>query len=299
MSTTFLLSSLSIENEKPYRVEIIPEEKQSITKHPSVTQQVVATTAITATAITATAVTAAAVTATEFTNCCDKQCNTLAREYLNYIRSTTTYQKQIMMACNTRLLSTVQGSIELIQAHRLRQTSWLPHLLKELCQLGKLIKDASVEVDRVIPFSSLYSIEERIASSSSSSSSCPSIYEAYGRAIRISIYYGRAVLYYNDDKFIYYCHKCISVHPPPTHIDTSTQRLQQMALKYLTTTHKRPKLPSRTSSFSSFMSLSTTCSNCGVEKKGMPVCSKCKVQSYCSLQCLKAHKPIHTLECLK
>ncbi|KAI9276010.1 hypothetical protein BY458DRAFT_546224 [Sporodiniella umbellata] len=60
----------------------------------------------------------------------------------------------------------------------------------------------------------------------------------------------------------------------------------------------RPYLPSRTSSVSSQGSaFYQSCANCGKEKRGMPVCSQCKSQSYCTLRCLKEHQPVHQLDC--
>lgn len=53
------------------------------------------------------------------------------------------------------------------------------------------------------------------------------------------------------------------------------------------------------SSTTAIVSPEKVCGNCGLEKKAMPVCAKCKTQRYCSAKCLKNHKPIHDTVCQK
>ncbi|KAI8644546.1 hypothetical protein BD408DRAFT_413247 [Parasitella parasitica] len=203
---------------------------------------------------------------------------------------------------NAALLAIVQQAVALIQCHvdnsRATHLPWLPVLMTELRELGKLIKDDSLQTDRYIPLSLPLNV-------STHSKQQLVMREDYGRAIRISVYYCRAHICEDMDldKAISYYRKCLSVHP--TLLDAQQQNLQQsakMALEQLITDQHnttRPKLPSRTSSVSSgaSSSCSMSCSNCGVEKRGMPVCSKCKSQYYCGIRCLKAHKPVHDLEC--
>ncbi|KAI9475564.1 MAG: hypothetical protein EXX96DRAFT_573805 [Benjaminiella poitrasii] len=302
-ATATLVLPTIVENEKSFPIEIVPtndmttaaEDKQHTkTGNPYHSSPVVVQT----TTVT-----------TQFipmynTTCCNnnssRQCTILAKEYLSTLHATRYPKQQSITACNAALLATVERAVKLLQSHKSHPTlSWYFPLLKELCEMGKWIKDESVEVDRIIPLSSIYQYSIHI---DQEEASC-SIYETYGRAIRIAIYYCRAGLT-DGERAIHYYHKCISVLPPSDCI-TTDKNIQQMALQHLMATvgqhqeHDRPRLPSRTSSFSSFASSSSsmTCSNCGIEKRGMPVCSKCKSQYYCSLHCLKSHQPIHHLEC--
>ncbi|KAL7313227.1 hypothetical protein PS15m_007000 [Mucor circinelloides] len=230
-------------------------------------------------------------------------CDKIANYYLAALRLNKRKQP---MQLNAMLLAIVQQTIALIQSHvdvsRTTHLPWLPVLMTELRELGKLVKDDSVQADRYIPLS--------LPVNASTQCQQPlSMREEYGRTIRISIYHCRANLCEDMDlnKAITYYRKCLSVHP--TQLDFQHQKLQssaKIALEHLIADqHKddkstiRPKLPSRTSSVSSgaSSSCSMSCSNCGVEKRGMPVCSRCKSQYYCGIRCLKAHKPVHDLEC--
>ncbi|KAI8096424.1 uncharacterized protein BX664DRAFT_355790 [Halteromyces radiatus] len=51
------------------------------------------------------------------------------------------------------------------------------------------------------------------------------------------------------------------------------------------------------SSSSSYGSIVMVCSYCSIEKRSMPVCARCKSQSYCGLKCLKLDKDRHLAEC--
>lgn len=233
-------------------------------------------------------------------------CDKMANYYLLAFRLARNQATQ----SNPLLLAVVQQTIQLVQYHmdmsRMQYLPWLPILMSELRELGKQIKDSSIEGDRLVPLtpnmetvsilppsnSTMYGREEQ---------------EDYGRAIRISIYHCRSILCEDVDstKAISYYRKCVSVRPSRI---LDSQKLQQSAKEALqhylqaeeqqNTTSTRPSLPSRTSSVSSgASSCSMACANCGVEKRGMPVCSKCKSQYYCGVRCLKAHKPVHDLEC--
>jgi hypothetical protein len=223
-------------------------------------------------------------------------CDKVANYYLVAFRSIINKQPII---CNSLLLGLVEQTVDLIHCHlqvsRIRHLPWLPVLMSELRELGKQLKDESSEPDRLVP------LPLPVEQDQESINRVP-INESFARAIRITIYYCRATLCEDIDtnKSISYYRKCVSVRP--TQFDT--QNLQQSArtaLQHLIADQdkysNRPRLPSRTSSVSSSSSNSMSCSNCGIEKRGMPVCSKCKSQYYCGIRCLKAHKPVHELEC--
>jgi hypothetical protein len=233
-------------------------------------------------------------------------CDKIANYYLVAFRLN---KSKHSMQYNAMLLAIVQQTIALIQCHidisRSTHLPWLPVLMTELRELGKLIKDDSLQPDRYISLSLPINVSTHIQQQQPQLS----MREDYGRTIRISIYHCRANLCEDMDlnKAITYYRKCLSVYP--THLDSQQQKLQisaKIALEHLIADQQkddnnsvRPKLPSRTSSVSSgaSSSCSMSCSNCGVEKRGMPVCSKCKSQYYCGIRCLKAHKPVHDLEC--
>lgn len=228
-------------------------------------------------------------------------CDVIANYYLMAFRLV----KNNSSECNSLLLSLVQQTIGLILCHmdisRIQHLPWLPILMTELRELGKQIKDESSEPDKIVPLPNIHEDTTSIDSFYMDNS----MNGEYGRAIRISIYHCRAVLCEDIDtiKSISYYRKCLSVRSSPV----ESQKLQQsakVALQHLITDGQkyaanRPRLPSRTSSVSSgaSSSCSMACANCGVEKRGMPVCSKCKSQYYCGVRCLKAHKPVHDLEC--
>lgn len=229
-------------------------------------------------------------------------CDTIANYYLMAFRFV---RNDDSIKCNPLLLSLVQQSIQLLLCHvdvsRIQHLPWLPTLMSELRELGKRIKDESSEADRLVSLPNVQVSYPLCVDNS--------INGEYGRAIRISIYHCRALLCEDMDtsKSISYYRKCLSVRPSRV----ESQRLQQsakIALQHLITDEEkyaaatmdyRPKLPSRTSSVSSgaSSSCSMACANCGVEKRGMPVCARCKSQYYCGIRCLKAHKPVHDLEC--
>ncbi|KAG2216068.1 hypothetical protein INT45_010637 [Circinella minor] len=134
----------------------------------------------------------------------------------------------------------------------------------------------------------------------------------YRRAIRILIYYFRAHHYHPK-----YYKKCIQVPEPcsccPSDVQETISEIQHSATNKsidtttITTTHTSNKFlttSSRTMSVSSYStnssyasSTSSNCSHCGIEKRAMPVCARCKSQAYCSNKCRMAHQPIHQREC--
>ncbi|KAF7732787.1 hypothetical protein EC973_000061 [Apophysomyces ossiformis] len=128
----------------------------------------------------------------------------------------------------------------------------------------------------------------------------------YRRAIRLTIYYCHARLSENDLDKVKYYRKCLEI---TTRLPTQ-QHLQKLATLALEehqhqavamTNHSGYTTPkSRTSSISSGGESSTSlksCANCGTEKRGMPVCARCKSQAYCTLSCLKADRTRHALTC--
>ncbi|KAI8089862.1 uncharacterized protein BX664DRAFT_334102 [Halteromyces radiatus] len=155
--------------------------------------------------------------------------------------------------------------------------------------------------------------------------------EPVENAIRITIYHCRAAIYQYDGgmenlyKARLYYRKCLALS---TSFDTQ-QDLQNNASSFLSDhplvlvtptfspsssssllSNHPPSLQSPTSisSTPSSISLSSSttssfaisaCGQCGLEKKAMPVCAKCKYQRYCSIKCLKQHQPSHTLVCQK
>ncbi|KAI7877080.1 uncharacterized protein EV154DRAFT_525584 [Mucor mucedo] len=227
-------------------------------------------------------------------------CDLIAKYYILGFQSVKNSKQ---LECDSILLGLVQQVIQFIQCHldisRIEHVSWLPVLMNNLRELGKQIKDESNEADRYVPLPPTSSQMETVGTDISMDNS---VSGEYGRAIRISIYYCRAALCEEVDtaKSVSYYRKCVSVRPSPVE-SQNFQQSAKLALLHLIADHatNRPRLPSRTSSVSSgaSSSCSMSCSNCGVEKRGIPVCSKCKSRYYCGVRCLKAHKPIHDAEC--
>ncbi|KAI8342543.1 hypothetical protein BC941DRAFT_413093 [Chlamydoabsidia padenii] len=137
------------------------------------------------------------------------------------------------------------------------------------------------------------------------------------KAIRITIYHCRALICQQDGDLIkakVYFRKCVSLST----VFAQQQVLQDAASTFLVHTPSSiysshsgssyfnlPPLlqsPSSISSASTVSSSSSTpilCGHCGLEKKTMPICAKCRSQRYCSSKCLKEHQPIHALSCQK
>jgi hypothetical protein len=233
---------------------------------------------------------------------CEKHCDHVAAYYLCAISHV---RQKYPIECTPALLEIVKQSAELIKAHveisKMKHLAWVPLLVGELREIGKQVKDEGSESDRLVSLGSCPNINETPVQGKSS------VDEEYRRAIRITIYYCRAALCEQSDldKSIAFYRKCVSVRPTQLEPQQSLQETAKAALQHLIADQEnysksvRPTLPSRSSSVSSSNSSScaVSCGNCGVEKRGMPVCSKCKAQYYCGARCLKAHKPVHDLEC--
>ena len=140
----------------------------------------------------------------------------------------------------------------------------------------------------------------------------------YNRVIRIMLYYTRAQATLHAFK---YYKKCMDVSLPccgPTHVRALAEHFRDLAAKGLEEeeekqqdpTNPSKKMSARSMSVSSYRSSSSsqsgssfnstssaTCARCGVEKRAMPVCAKCKAQAYCSIRCLKAHQTVHQESC--
>ncbi|SAM00370.1 hypothetical protein [Absidia glauca] len=147
-------------------------------------------------------------------------------------------------------------------------------------------------------------------------------------AIRITIYHCRAAIHQHDgdlNKARLYYQKCLALS---TEFETqlSIQHAASVFVSRHPLTVSTPSLihssnsdysyfslppslqsPSSVSSTPSSVSVSsssslpflTHCGYCGMEKKAMPVCAKCKSQRYCSSRCLKDHQSTHALVCQK
>ncbi|KAI8968017.1 hypothetical protein BDF20DRAFT_898408 [Mycotypha africana] len=253
------------------------------------------------------------------------RCDKLAKYYLAAFRFAKNAQP---IECNPTLLQLVQQAIELVQSHadigRVHHLPWLPMIMDELRELCKQIKEESRDSDRIVPLPLRTDMEEEEEVEEDaeeeeeggsemyySSGYNSRMKDSFARAIRISIYHCRASFCEDLDsnKAITYYRKCLSVRPSTVSEAKKLQSSAKVALRHLiadrynkyagTATETRPHLPSRTSSVSSgaSSSCSMACANCGVEKRGMPVCSKCKSTYYCTVRCLKAHKAVHDLEC--
>ncbi|KAI8339907.1 hypothetical protein BC941DRAFT_418898 [Chlamydoabsidia padenii] len=140
-------------------------------------------------------------------------------------------------------------------------------------------------------------------------------------AIRITIYHCRAAIHQQEGDLIkakLYYQKCLALS---TEYETQ-QSLQHTASLFVSQQPLTvstiggdysyfsipPSLRSPSSSISSTpssisssgsLSLMSPCGHCGIEKKAMPVCAKCKSQRYCSSKCLKDHRSAHALVCQK
>jgi hypothetical protein len=228
-------------------------------------------------------------------------CDLIASYYMEAIQIAK--QKEPVL-CSSILVKIVQQSIELVQLHsdtlKTEELSWVSLLVRELRELGKQIKDECSESDIHVPLPLTKDFINEPCK-------ITNINEEYRRAVRITIYHCRAVMYEETDisKAIVYYRKCVSVRATQFEYQRNLQQLSKTALTHLlgdsdkSTASFRPLYSSRTSSVSSGASSSCPmkCANCGVEKRGMPVCSKCKSQYYCGIRCLKTHKPIHDTEC--
>lgn len=253
--------------------------------------------------------------------CCG--CDAVAGYYVTALR----YVRQSEpVKCDGDLLELVWRMTNLVLAHRetskIQYLSWFDMTSTDLWKFAKQLKEESYECDLHIPINGFYkrgSIDSS-HSDSSNSSETGNEEENYRRAIRITIYNCRALIYEQSNQVnqaIIYYRKCAAVRPTPF----EPQHTQQSALaamhRLVQSSSIPPVLKQRTSYSSAFMSCesnasSTTvssassassvksnisCSHCGIEKLAMPVCAKCKIQPYCSVRCMKSHQFIHTSVC--
>jgi hypothetical protein len=250
--------------------------------------------------------------------CC---CDTVAGYYmtaLKYARENEPIQ------CNSDLYDLVWRMTNLVLAHRetskYQYLNWFDTISEELWKFAKQLKEESYECDLHIPTTGLYkrgSIDS--THSDNSNSSFEDDEENYRRAIRINIYNCRALVYEQSNEVnqaIIYYRKCAAVRSTPFEPQQHTQQSALAAMHRLIQSSP-PQLKQRTSYNSAFMSCdslsssttvssassstssksSISCSSCGIEKKVMPVCAKCKTQPYCSVRCMKTHKSTHTSVC--
>lgn len=242
--------------------------------------------------------------------CC--QCDVVADYYVTTLRYAKEHEP---IHCNSDLFELIWQMTNLILAHR--ETSkyqyipWFDLVTIELWDLAKQLKEESYECD--LHISTTEAPKRRSIDSVQSDTTTVTDEddeENYRRAIRITIYNCRALVYEqsNDlNQAIIYYRKCASVRPTPFE---PQQHLQQSALNAMhrlisqTSTNqiKTPvnstfSISSSESSVSTSKSTLMTCNNCAIEKMFMPVCSRCKSQSYCSVRCIRAHQSVHSQTC--
>ncbi|KAI9249539.1 hypothetical protein BY458DRAFT_525515 [Sporodiniella umbellata] len=209
--------------------------------------------------------------------------------------------------CHQDLFELVSGMVQLALSHRETSTyqvlPWFDMMTLELWDLAKQLKEESKLSDLHQPIQALYDGEEEEEEEEGIETQ-----EAYLRAIRIAIYHCRALVceqHKEIDLAVVYYRKALSVRPSP--LEPSLQSQAKAALLRLLPSQPMTSRPSSTlkhsshsfSSCDSSLSSSSTqpCAHCGLEKPKMPVCSRCRVQPYCSVKCIKAHQPIHLLNC--
>ncbi|KAG0168124.1 hypothetical protein DFQ30_005185 [Apophysomyces sp. BC1015] len=179
--------------------------------------------------------------------------------------------------CTAELLELVWRMTHLVLEHRetrcYRPLHWFDRVTHDLWDFAKRLKDETV-----------FGIDTE--------------QENYRRAVQITIYSCRALIHQqigDIDKAIGYYRKCVAVRPCKIESQNVLQESALVALDRLITDSPTPP-PSSASSVSSQSSF-VCCANCGVERRAMPVCARCRSQTYCGAKCLKAHKPIHELVC--
>ena len=253
--------------------------------------------------------------------CC---CDTVAGYYMSALRYA---RENEPVLCNNDLFDLVWRMTNLVTAHRetskYQYLSWFDLIATELWSFAKQLKEESYECDLHIPTGGVY----KRGSMDSSNSDNSSVYSesdegSYRRAIRITIYNCRALVYEQSNELnqaIIYYRKCAAVRPTPFESQQHTQQSALAAMhRLLQSLPAPPLLKQRSSSYYSTIlgsesaSSSTTvssasssasikvnmsCSGCGIEKSVMPVCAKCKAQPYCSVRCMKSHASIHASVC--
>ncbi|KAI8647644.1 hypothetical protein BD408DRAFT_408263 [Parasitella parasitica] len=249
------------------------------------------------------------------------RCDLIAGYYmtaLKYARESEPIQ------CNKDLFDLTWQMTNLVLSHRETSTyqylHWFDLITAELWEFAKQLKEESFErdlhVSAVMPFGERNSVDS-LVSETGSSGGDEHEEEIYRRAIRITVYNCRALVFEQSNEVnqaILYYRKCASVRPTPfepqQHLQRSAlatiQRLMEASrpsIKHKNTfsstfTFESSSSSSTSSSVSSSSnSHTTTCSYCGIEKSVMPVCSRCKSQPYCSVRCVKAHKLVHQTSC--
>lgn len=228
-----------------------------------------------------------------------QQCDMVAYYYRQVLEESRYYE---MDPCVLELVwQMTKMLLEHLEARLYHPLDWFGVMARDLWQYAKRLKEEGVEGE-------------------------------LENAIRITIYHCRASIHQHggtmDDLFkarIYY-RKCMSL---PT-VFARQQSLQDAASSFLSqnpfslsmssstlsissshsnsssqsySSHPPPlQSPSSISSSSTVSSFSSTplvtnCGHCGLEKKAMPICAKCRSQRYCSARCLKEHRAIHVLTC--
>lgn len=243
------------------------------------------------------------------------QCDLASGYYMTALKCVTISEP---IQCNDDLFELVWYMTDLVLSHRetnkYQHLNWFNRITQELWDFAKRLKEESFECDLHV---SVNGKRDSIDSTSSTVSSfSENEDENYRRAIRITIYNCRAQVCEQSNEVkqaIVYYRKCASVRPTPF---DSQQHLQQTALatmqrliessrptirhnsSFSTYTSDSIYTTSSRSTFSSTTSRSmVSCSHCGIEKLVMPVCARCKTQSYCSVRCIKSNESTHSLTC--
>ncbi|ORZ03636.1 hypothetical protein BCR43DRAFT_483689 [Syncephalastrum racemosum] len=247
------------------------------------------------------------------------RCKTAISFHLSMLRY---YKKQVdeefgTLVCSRDLLEVVWQICQVLLEHTeqqppsnkyyasLRGEPWLEQVQREIWDLGKQLKDESVESDYVTPGDGREQEVWGVAQQQDDQ-------ELYRRAIRISIYFSRALLYqhqHNLDKALMYYRKCLSVRPVPRQLFETQYQVQQSAwetMEALQSRHEQmlheasistTSLDTSSESSESSTSSPRSCGQCGAERRVMPVCARCRTQAYCSRRCLTEHQPVHKTTC--
>lgn len=231
------------------------------------------------------------------------QCDKVAYSYITALQL---IKQNDPIPCNNDLFEFVWQITNLILSHRESHTyhylPWFDPVTSELWDLAKLLKEQSLECDLPFNMKQRGSFSSFISSSGTEDDDYEEVRndeEDYRRAIRITIYNCRALVceqLKDTQKALLYYRKCASVRPTPFE---PQQHLQYAAVKALTRLSSTAPLIDSNSSVSSDSSALTSCTNCGIEKSYMPVCSRCKSQPYCSISCMKSHYSLHSQTCKK
>lgn len=231
-----------------------------------------------------------------------QRCDAVADHYLAALERIMTCTEGGVY-CSADLLELVSQMCQMVLEHAFyQQDSWWFHpLTKTLWDFAKQLKDESTGSDHHV----ITTLEPASIIVTEDEEDNQDEQEAYRRAIRITVYHCRAHVYQRHrelDRAAYYFRKCVAVHQPSSSSCFETQRLlresAKISLKELATCSGiNQQQQQRRGSISSNGSAESTCAHCGKEKRGMPVCAKCRAMSYCSNRCLMADKPVHDKQC--